>query len=59
MTYRINAFRQVMSEHAGIWTTLPPKKARSVLFAMERRVLINLISILAAIAFLTLTQTFI
>jgi hypothetical protein len=59
MTLRINALGHVMSEHAGIWTTLPPKKARSVLFAMNRRALIGLIQIAAIIGTFIPTQLYV
>lgn len=50
--YRINAQGRVMAYSLGMWTTLPPRKARSVLFAMSRKQLIGLINVMAVVAVL-------
>lgn len=53
MTYRLNAFGRLMSTTDGIvWTTLPPKAAKHVLFSMERAALIGLIHVTAVVVVL-------
>ena len=47
--YRINGQGNIMGYSFGMWTVLPPKRAKQVLFSMERAALIGLISIMAVI----------
>ena len=54
--FRINGQGRVMGYSLGMWTVLPPKRARVILFGMERAALIGLIQLMAVVVALpTLT----